>query len=237
MSIAKEKTSTTCKSCGKKIDVSTTLAHLIFHVSSEYNRKYGTHKGVLSHVDDAQIHDLILSDYDDPDLEMVDEVIENIVEKFKVARIVVVYKYGPFANLLNFSERTGYIIHTGDHEIEKIGKDKQEAIRKFIALNNDLITKSLKDDYYTVSMTSTPTNTCQWVSFHAKVPTSWLGVPVVVQPIDDIKEEAFRTRPVKCGNSTHVTVPLEWSDRKVSVTLAYLFDVRDLMGGDDNEFP
>jgi len=237
MSIAEQDTSVTCEACEKQIDRSTIIAHLIFHVSREYAMKYGDNSE-WSHDDDDQIHDLILSEYDDPDLRTANEVISNIVEKFKISRTVEVYKYEPFSNLLTFSERTGYIIHVGDHKIEKVGFDREKAISRFVSINNNLITKSLKDNYYTATITGTPTNTCQFVSYHVKVPMSWLGVPVDVKIVDDDKknEQSIRTKPVKCGNSTHVTVPLAWCDSKVSVELA-LIDKKDVMVGSINELP
>ncbi|MCK4386338.1 MAG: hypothetical protein KAW52_08755, partial [candidate division Zixibacteria bacterium] len=64
-------------------------------------------------------------------------------------------------------------------------------------------------------------------------PGDWLGVPVAVKKTGGLKSHL--TRPVKCGNSVHLTIPHKWSQYEVTVTLAPLKNITDIREmADDN---
>lgn len=230
-----EKETIVCESCQKEILVSKTLAHLVDHVAIHYKYAYDDKTKSFTHIDSGQIHDLIAGHYNDEDLDLTDaiDIIENITDRFDRVRIRIVYKYAPFNTYLLYSKDEGYYVFTGDHEQTEFGFDLQNGINGFIKIVNQLLKFSLKNNYYGVKITGTPTNVCQLVSHHIKVPGDWLGVPVAVRKIN--KRKVHLIRPVRCGNSVHVTIPQKWSDQEVSVMLTPLKNITDIREIDNDE--
>jgi len=230
-----EKETIVCEACQKEILVSMTLAHLVDHVAKQYRDMCDDQTKSFSDVDSGQIHDLIVGHYNDEDLCLVDaiDIIEDIVDRFDRVRIRIVYKYAPFNTYLLYSKDEGYYVFTGDHERTEFGFDLQNGTKGFIKIVNQLLKFSLKNDYYDTKITGMPTNVCQFISHHVKVPGDWLGVPVAVRKIN--KRKVHLTRPVKCGNSIHVTIPQKWSDQEVSVTLIPLNNITDIREIDNDE--
>ena len=230
----KERETIVCEQCEKEILVSKTLAHLVDHVAIHYKHAYDDETESFSHIDSGQIQDLIVGHYNDEDLNLVDaiNIIESITERFDRVRIRIIYKYAPFNTYLLHSKDEGYYVFTGDHEQTEFGFDLQNGINGFIKIVNQLLKFSLKNNYYESKIAGTPTNVCQLVSHHVKVPGDWLGVPVAVKKKGGLKSHLIR--PVKCGNSVHVTIPSKWSDQEVTVTLAPLNNITDLREVDDD---
>jgi len=224
-----------CESCQKEILVSKTLAHLVDHVAAHYKYMHDDKTKSFTHLDSGQIHDLIAGHYNDEDLDLTDaiDIITNITERFDRVRIRIVYKYAPFNTYLLYSKDEGYYVFTGDHEQTEFGFDLQNGINGFIKIVNQILKFSLKNNYYESKVTGTPTNVCQFVSHHIKVPGDWLGVPVAVRKIN--KRKVHLIRPVRCGNSVHVTIPQKWSDQEVSVMLTPLKNITDIREIDNDE--
>ncbi len=230
-----ERETIVCEQCEKEILISKTLAHLVDHVAIHYKYVYDDETESFVHIDSGQIHDLIVGHYNDEDLDLTNaiDIIEDITDRFDRVRIIIVYKYAPFNTYLLFSKDEGYYVFTGDHEQTEFGFDLQNGINGFIKIVNQLLKFDRNYSRDKVEIIGNPTNVCQFVSYHLKVPGDWLGVPVAVKKKGGLKSHL--TRPVKCGNSVHVTIPGKWSDRKVIVMLAPLNNITDLREMDDDD--
>ena len=205
-----------------------TLAHLVDHVAVHYKHAYDDETESFMGVNSGQIHDLIVGHYNDEDLHLTNaiDIIENITDRFDRVRVRIVYKYAPFNIYLLYSKDEGYYVFNGDRERDEFGFDLRNGINGFINTVNQILKCSLRDGRYKVEVIEKPTNKCQLVSYHVKVPGDWLGVPVAVQKKTGSK--IHFTRPVRCGNSVHVTVPHKWRRGDVAVTLAPLNDITDM---------
>lgn len=216
-----------CTVCGRSIDRTGYLAHLVDHVSKEAQERFDVD---INSDDVSQIHDMILSEYSD----LIHFDLEHILEIFKKSRLVEVLRYDPLSVVLYHSVATGYSIVLDDGGMATLTRveDRALAVEEMIDKINDIISQSLTDNYYAVQVIGKPSGTCHWFSHHVKVPNSWLGFPVEIQKRGE--GPVHRAIPVRCGNSVHVTVPPDWADSTVTVTLAILEDEKDIGGGETN---
>jgi len=215
-----------CKTCGKEIITSDFLAHLVDHVSGKFKEEYNVN---ITPDDVAQIHDLIMSRYDD----LVDVDVDTILDDFENTRIVVDLEYPPLSISLYRSVEKGYFLAQDGRYPSSFGVDRTSAIFSMIGLINKSIQKNLEDGYYNIQVSGVPSSTCSRYSYHMKVPNTWLGVLVLIRKLDG-EDKGLISVPVRCGNSVHVTVPQEWSTERVSVTLDYISDENDLVRGGKN---
>lgn len=209
-----------CEHCQRNIQINAVVGHLAQDLTKVYVAKSGRK---VNDVVYDQVVDIFAGMDDEKITRAMSDIsfLEQLADDYDKNRTDVLITYPPLSAWVERSKTGESFVHLEGNRWHIGRSTESAAILDFELKVNErirLLTKINSEDAVVVG---SGVSTCTLVSNHLHVPQSWLGMDVI------LKEYFFpgnfvRVKPVKCGNSVHLTIPHEWGDVLVRADLAEL---------------
>lgn len=205
-----------CEHCQRNIPVGSAISHLAQDLMKVYVAKTGRRTNEMAY--DRAV-DVFSSMTDEHLIECLKDinVLDGLADEYDRDRTDIIMSYPPLDAWLEGTVSGRMHIRFGNDVKDIFVAEMDSAKALFINLVNEKLT--CEEDR--MMIVDSGNRTCTLVSNHLQVPGSWIGVEV---ELTDYLNPTRKTtvKPVRCGNSVHLTIPKEWGDVLVMVKLVPL---------------